>query len=108
MQQEPAQSSTVPAASLPDFVGMRSQQQQEVGSHLEQSPASNLPVQIHQPSLPTFIHDEEIPDAGSQHGEGKAIFAQIPGSTGAPLRMTAATQPMRTTGARPGPSNFNR
>ncbi len=31
--------------------------------------------------------------------EGKAIFAQVPSSTGAPLRMTAANQPLRTTSA---------
>ena len=66
-----------------------------------QSSGSNLPGSIHQPSLPNFIHDDMQPEDGMTDdvAEGKAIFAQVPSSTGAPLRMTAANQPLRTTSA---------
>ena len=53
----------VPAASLPDLISLQSDQ---MSTSVMESPSSNLPVTIHQPSLPTFIHDgQQMPNDSS-------------------------------------------
>ena len=50
----------VPAASLPDLISMGAGAAHHQGtSHTEQSPSTGLPVTIHQPSLPNFIHNDQ-------------------------------------------------
>lgn len=38
-------------------------------------------------------------ERGAEPSEGKTVFGHIPASTGAPLRTTAVSGAMRTTGA---------
>jgi hypothetical protein len=85
------QQQQVPAASLPDLVSSRmgATQNTNLSASIDSS-SSHLPVQIHEPTLPTFIHHTSIgsdtlqssgyPEDGADHSaqvvhEGKPIYA---------------------------------
>ena len=76
----------VPAASLPDFSG--SQENYNLNNSVS-SHRSQLPEQIHESSLPTFIHHDD------HVAQGKPVYANFNG-----LNTTASSASMRTTTAR--------